>query len=160
NGKQGSQQGTQQGSEQDQQDNRQDRQDNRQSGRSGEQQREQVAQALDAVNRALENMRSASNGGNPQAGADAAHQAGRDLRQALQRIDQREPSRLDEELQRFAERANAMAGDQRRIEDELHEALAQDQRGSRPSPYGSIEQRQAQQLVQKKQQMAKDLTQL
>jgi hypothetical protein len=129
------------------------------NGQSGDRQRDQVAQALDSVNKALQNMRSANGNGNGDT-QEAAREASRNLRQALQRIDQQEPSRFDEELQGFADRAQRMASDQRRIEDELHDALAQDPRGSRAGPYGSIDQRRAQQLVQSKQQMAKDLTQL
>jgi hypothetical protein len=130
---------------------------------SGDRQREQVARALESVNRALQNMRSANGGGASGTGQDpagAAQAAGRELRQALQRIDQREPSHFDAELQKFANRAEQMAEEQRGIEDKLHEALGQDPRTSRNSPYGSIDQRRAQELVQSKQKMAEDLTTL
>jgi hypothetical protein len=143
-----------------------ERQGSERQRQESDRERQQLTRALESVNRALENMRSASGGtsgsasGSNQEQANAAQAAGRDLRQALQRIDQREPSRLDEELNRFADRAQQLADDQRRIEDDLHNALSQDPRASRGGSHGTIDTKRAQQLVQSKQKMSGELTDL
>jgi hypothetical protein len=89
----------------------------------------------------------------------AAEQASRNLRRALQQMDNQEPSRFDQALEQFADRSQQMLEEQRRIESELYEALSQ------PPPPGAngrggIDQKRAQDLVRSKQQMASDLTNL
>jgi len=144
--------------------------------------RQQLSQALESVNKALQDMQAASeqNGDQQQqqqqqqqqggqsgqsgqsqsdqsAQARAAQEASRNLRRALQQIDQPAQSGFDETLEQFADRGEQMLEQQRRIESDLYEALSQ------PQPTngrGTIDQRRAQQLVRQKQQMATDLTNL
>lgn len=132
------------------------------SGQSREQRnRNQLTQALESVNQALQDMQSAngSAGGDPQQAGQSAQQASRNLRRALQQIDQPEPSRFDETLEQFAQRGERMLEEQRRIESELYDSLAQSAQSSPgANSRGGIDQRRAQQLVRSKQQMANDLT--
>jgi hypothetical protein len=121
----------------------------------------ELAQALESVNRALEEMRAANEGAGEQGddAREAARKAGQNLRRALKDIDRPAPAGLDEELDQLADRTQELSGEQRRIESELYQALSQggaDQFGGR----GSLERRKAQELVESKQQLANDLSEL
>lgn len=123
----------------------------------------QVAQALESVNRALEDMQSANSGAqdDPERAQRSASNASRNLRQALRQIDRPETSTLDRTLDQFAARTQQLRSDQRKIENDLHDAIAEASRSSqRMSSRGAIDQRRAQQLAQSKQQMADQLTAL
>lgn len=134
------------------------------SGQS-QQDRSEIEQALESVNQALENMRAA----NDQAGAgasnssqsaeEASKNAGKNLRQALRKIDKPDTSRLDETLDKFADRSDALVQDQREVEDQLHKALTSGSLSSR-SGNGGLTQRNVRELVETKQRMANDLSQL
>lgn len=133
------------------------------SGQSHEREqrnRNQLTQALESVNQALQDMQSANGSvaGDPQQAGQSAQQASRNLRRALQQIDQPEPSRFDETLEQFAQRGERMLEEQRRIESELYDSLAQSAQSLPGNSRGGIDQRRAQQLVRSKQQMASDLT--
>lgn len=133
--------------------------------RGDERSRSEVARALDSVNKALEQMRSANAGAeqNADQSAQSAREAGRNLRQALQQMDRHEPSRLDEVLDQFADRTERMADEQRRIESDLYSALSEAGEAAsaqRMNGRAAIDQRRAQQLVRAKQQMSTDLTAL
>jgi hypothetical protein len=135
-----------------------------------ERERQQLSQALESVSKALKEMQAASDSKGSdqqqqqqqgQSGqseqARAAQEASRNLRRALQQIDQPDDSRFDETLEKFADRSEEMLNEQRRIESDLYEALSQ------PQPTngrGTIDQKRAQQLVRSKQQMATDLSNL
>jgi hypothetical protein len=145
--------------------------------------RQQLSQALESVNKALQEMQAANNsdssdqqqqpgqpnqssqpGQSGQSGqstqsqqAKAAQEASRNLRRALQQIDQPDASRFDETLEQFADRSEQMLDQQRHIESDLYEALSQPQPAN---GRGTIDQKRAQQLVRAKQQMATDLTNL
>jgi hypothetical protein len=132
---------------------------------SGGQQRSdrQVAQALESVNRALEDMRSANEGAeaDQEQATQSARNASRNLRQALRQIDRPKTSTLDDTLEEFAERTQRLAAEQRRVENELHDALSEASHSpARTGSRGSIDQQRAQQLVESKQQMANDLAAL
>ena len=111
-----------------------------------ERQREQLSQALESVNKALQDMqhpqtttaaasrnKASSRQGRAVGTAvrinspaqQAAEQASRNLRRALQQIDRPEPSHFDETLEKFADRSQQMLEEQRRVESELYEALSQ-----------------------------------
>jgi hypothetical protein len=132
---------------------------------SGRQQRSgsQVAQALESVNRALEDMQSASSGSanDPEQGTQSAREASRNLRQALRQIERPKASSLDQTLQQFADRTQQLGDEQRRVENELHDALTDASHSAeRMKGGGSIDPGRAQQLVESKQKMANDLTTL
>jgi hypothetical protein len=132
-------------------------------GRSGEsnQQRSEVEQALESVNQALENMRAANepSGGGASGSSQSARDASKNLRQALRQIDKPDNSRLDEALEKFANRSGALLEEQREIEDQLHKAVSSGDLSSRSSNRG-LTQRNVRELVETKQRMAADLSQL
>lgn len=141
------------------------------SGSSGQRgsnsdQRSELEQALRSVNQALENMRAAneSNGDESSKGSQSAHEASKNLRQALRQIDKPDASRLDETLEKFADRTDQMLQDQRRIESELYKSLSPGQAGNestfRSSGRGGLTQRDIKDLVESKQRMASDLSEL
>jgi hypothetical protein len=127
-----------------------------------EQREAELAQALESVNRALEEMRAAndrSGGGESDEARAAARKAGQNLRRALKDIDRPTPSGLDEALEQLADRTQELSDEQRRIESELYQALSQggpEQFGGR----GALDRRKAQELVQSKQQLASDVGEL
>ncbi|MDY0067416.1 MAG: hypothetical protein RBS02_13630 [Steroidobacteraceae bacterium] len=132
------------------------------SGEAGrERERRELQQALDSVNRALEDMRAANEraGGDQLQSAQSAAEAGQNLRRALSQIDSPTQSAgLDESLERLAQRTRALSNEQRRIESQLYRALQQsdDLAGSR----AAIERRTAERLVRSKQQLGADLSAL
>lgn len=132
-------------------------------GRNGEreQERREVEQALQSVNQALENMRAAndSSGGSSSNNAQSARDAGKNLRQALRQIDKPDDSKLDEALNKFADRSGELLEDQRRIEDNLHKALSSGELSMRGSRNG-LNQGSVRDLVEAKQRMASDLSEL
>ncbi|MFC4310116.1 hypothetical protein ACFPN2_13580 [Steroidobacter flavus] len=165
----------QQGSQQQQQANGSSRQG--QSGASGSssgskgkqssgnnpQERSEVEQALQSVNQALEEMRAANDSkgeGSPN-NAQSAKEASKHLRQALKQIDKPDSSRLDETLERFADRSGQMLEDQKRIENQLYKSLSQGNESTfRSSGRGGLSQREVKDLVEAKQRMASELSEL
>jgi hypothetical protein len=135
-------------------------------GRGGEsdQERSEIEQALESVNQALENMRAAndqSGGGgssSSQSAQEASKNASKNLRQALRQIDKPDNSRLDEALDKFADRSGALLEDQQEMEDQLHKALSSGDLSPRSSR--GLTQRNVRELVETKQRMASDLSQL
>jgi hypothetical protein len=83
------------------------------------------------------------------------------LRQALKQIDKPDSSRLDETLERFADRSGKMLEDQKRIENELYKSLSQGNESTfRSSGRGGLSQREVKDLVEAKQRMASELSEL
>jgi hypothetical protein len=78
----------------------------------------------------------------------------------LRQIDKPDNSRLDEALEKFAERSGALLEDQHRIEDELHKAVAPGGELSSRSSGPGLTARSVRDLVESKQKMASDLSQL
>lgn len=132
-------------------------------GRNGgsDQERSEVEQALESVNQALENMRAANDqsGGGSSSSSQSAQDASKNLRQALRQIDKPDNSRLDEALDKFANRSGALLEEQREIEDQLHKALTSGDLSSRSGNRG-LTQRNVRELVETKQRMASDLSDL
>lgn len=122
----------------------------------------EVQKALQSVNQALENMRAANDPADESSKpSQSARDATRNLRQALRQIDKPDTSRLDETLDKFADRGAQMLGEQRRFEDELHKALSQGADAStRSGGRGGIGQRHVKDLVESKQRMAEELSAL
>src|SRR5690606_1997012 len=112
------------------------------------------------------NMRSGSQqrDHDPSRGWQWAQQASKNLRQALRQIDKPDGSRLDEALEQFADRTGEMLRDQQRIEQELYKALSQSGQGNESSfRFGgrsNIGQREIRDLVEAKQRMASELSEL
>ncbi|HEY0942375.1 MAG TPA: hypothetical protein VGE08_19945 [Steroidobacter sp.] len=143
-----------------------------QRGSNTDQQRSELEQALQSVNQALENMRAAnqergdSSAKDSQSskGSQSAQQASKNLRQALRQIDKPNASRLNEALEQFAERTGEILKDQQRIEQELYKALAQSGQGNESSfRFGgraNLGQREIRDLVEAKQRMASELSEL
>ncbi|HEX2492941.1 MAG TPA: hypothetical protein VHK24_04135 [Steroidobacter sp.] len=120
-----------------------------------------VGQALESINRALDDMRAANErSGRDQTSFDeAAREAGRSLRQALKEIDRpaAPAASLAEVLDQLAGRAQRIGEDQRRMASDLYEALSQigaDQFGGR----GFLDRRKVKDLVEAKQKMSEELT--
>ena len=130
------------------------------SGESSDQERSEVEQALESVNKALENMKAANDqsGGGASGSSQSAQNASKNLRQALRQIDKPDNSRLDEALEKFAERSGSLLEEQRGVEDQLHKALTSGELSSRSSR--GLTQRNVRELVETKQRMASDLSQL
>jgi hypothetical protein len=132
------------------------------SSDSNAQERSEVEQALQSVEQALEQMRAANQSqGENASSAQSAKEASKHLRQALKQIDKPDGSRLDETLERFADRSGQMLEDQRRIESELYKAMSQGNESTfRSSGRGGLNQRQVKDLVEAKQRMASELSEL
>lgn len=132
------------------------------SGGSSSQERSEVEQALQSVNNALEDMRAANQSqGEDASSAQSAKEASKHLRQALKQIDKPDTSRLDEALERFADRSGKMLEDQRRVESELYKSLSQGNESTfRSSGRGGLSQREIKELVEAKQRMASELSEL
>lgn len=133
------------------------------SGASESRDRAEIEQALKSVNQALDEMRAAneSEGEGSPNGAQSAKEASKHLRQALKQIDKPDSSRLDEALDRFADRSGQMLEDQRRIESELYKSLSQGTESAfRSSGRGGLSQREVKDLVEAKQRMASELSEL
>lgn len=132
-------------------------------GRTGEssQERNEIEQALESVNQALENMKAANDpsAGGSSSSSQSAKDAGKNLRQALRQIDKPDNSRLDETLEKFADRSGTLLEEQREIEDQLHKALSSGDLSARSGSRG-LTQRNVRELVETKQRMASDLSQL
>ncbi len=138
---------------------------------SSSQQRSELEQALKSVNQALENMQAANQSNGERvvprfavfqrfavgagSGQEFAPGAATD-RQA------RQSSQLDETLEQFADRTGEMLEDQQRIENELYKSLSQGGNDStfRFSGRGNLSQRNVKELVETKQRMASDLSEL
>lgn len=130
---------------------------------SSSQERSEVEQALQSVEQALEQMRAANQPqGENSSNAQSAQEASKHLRQALKQIDKPDSSHLDEKLDRFADRSGEMLEQQRRIESELYKAMSSQGNDStfRSSGRGGLSQREIKDLVESKQRMASDLSEL
>ncbi|WP_129641598.1 DUF4175 family protein [Peristeroidobacter agariperforans] len=129
---------------------------------SNAQERSEVEQALQSVEQALEQMRAANQSqGENEANAQSAKEASKHLRQALKQIDRPDGSRLDETLERFADRSGQMLDDQRRIEGELYKSMSQGTESTfRSSGRGGLSQREVKDLVEAKQRLASELSEL
>lgn len=123
--------------------------------------RSEVEQALNSVNQALQNMQAANDSAAEEASksSQSARDAGKNLRQALRQIDKPDDSRLDEALEKFADRTDELLETQRNVGDELNKALSQGSESvSRQSGRGGISQRSVKDLVESKQRMAAELS--
>lgn len=128
---------------------------------SSEQQRAELQRALQSVNEALENMKAANSQANGQPGnPQAARDAGKNLRQALRQIDKPDDSRLDQSLEKFADRTGELLNDQRRVENDLTRALSQSGGPFRSGMRGGMNPDTARDLVEEKQRMASELSSL
>ena len=124
---------------------------------SNSQERSEVERALQSVNQALDEMRAA----NEPEHERSAQEASKHLRQALKQIDKPDSSRLDETLERFADRGGKMLEDQRRIESQLYKSMSQGTESTfRSSGRGGLSQREIKDLVEAKQRMASELAEL
>lgn len=132
------------------------------SSGSNSQERSEVEQALRSVEQALQEMRAANQSqGEGSSNAQSAKEASKHLRQALKQIDKPDGSRLDETLERFADRSGQMLDDQRRIESELYKAMSQGSESTfRSSGRGGLSQREVKDLVEAKQRLASELSEL
>ncbi len=132
-------------------------------GSDTDKERNEVQKALQSVNQALENMQAANDPAADESSksSQSARDASKNLRQALRQIDKPDTSRLDETLDKFADRGAEMLEEQRRVEDELHKALSQGADSStRSGGRGGISQRNVKDLVESKQRMAEELSAL
>jgi hypothetical protein len=134
----------------------------KQSSGNNSQERSEVEQALQSVNQALDDMRAANESkGEGSPNNESAREASKHLRQALKQIDKPDSSRLDETLERFADRSGRMLEDQKRIENELYKSLSQGNESTfRSSGRGGLSQREVKDLVEAKQRMASELSEL
>jgi hypothetical protein len=136
---------------------------NRSDQNRSDQERSEVEQALQSVKQALENMQAANNSaaGESSSSSQSAREAGKNLRQALRQIDKPEPSRLDEAINKFADRTDQMLDDQRRVENELHNALSPGANSPlRSGSRSGINANNVKDLVEAKQRMAAELSTL
>lgn len=134
-----------------------------QRGSNPEQQRSEVEQALQSVNQALQEMKASneSNGDDASSkGSPSAQQASQHLRQALRQIDKPDPYRLDQTLQKFADRSGQMLEQQRRIEEQLYKATQGADNTFRFNSRGGLNQSDTKDVVEAKQRMAEDLSKL
>ena len=121
------------------------------AGRSGD------SQATQSMQAALENMRKAneSAGDNPQNLQRSAAEAGRNLREALANVDRPREESLAQQAEQLAQRASKLSEQQQHVEAELYQALGQAMNSVRDR--GQLNVKQAQRLIDAKQQMATDL---
>jgi hypothetical protein len=104
---------------------------------------------------ALEEMRRASESSDTQDTQRSAKEAGRSLRKALQTIDQPREESLAQALEQMADRTSKLSSQQQRVESELYQALGEAMNSARNR--GQLPARQAQKLIETKQQMADEL---
>jgi hypothetical protein len=132
--------------------------------------------ALQALDRALDQMRLANSQSTPEAAPQSssqaspsnggqqlnpAEQAGRTLREAIQRLEVPRAAGIGQALEQLSQRAGDLAREQRNIEDELHESLQAAAANARMrGRAGAIDPERAQRLVERKQSMAEQLEQL
>lgn len=147
----------------------------------------QVANALEQLQRALDDMRAASgepdgprereHGSNDgsqaregaaggvaddrrSASARSAEQAVRSLRQAVEQLDRPRESQLADELEEFAARAGQLAERQRQVEQDLHDALSETPMSRFGARGADIDRERAQALTEAKQAMAGEVADL
>lgn len=119
--------------------------------------------ALESVDEALAKMQAANteqqDSGESQTGS--AREASQKLREAVKQLDRPRAAGLDKALEQLADRAGELAGEQRRIESDLYEAMRESGQAAPVStPRSSIDPARAQSLVESKQQLADQLAQL
>lgn len=131
-----------------------------QSGRQAGQRSEGQAQnALNSLENALDDMRAANQQNRPDDATRSAREASENLNRALQQMDRpQESGSLDKDLERFADRAQALSDTQREIESSLNRALNEAQAAGRRR--GAIDSRSAATIAAEKQQMANELESL
>jgi len=159
NGQRSQQSGQQSGQPSGQQSGQQSGQSQSNQPQSGQPSAAEINAALDAVNKALGDMRKAENAQRNSGGdQEAAEQASRNLRQALNRIgESKADGPLSDKVKQFADRAQRMAKEQRRVEEELQ--AAQSERGPLSATEGrrGIERAQAQSMIESKQKVLNEL---
>lgn len=134
-----------------QQQNGRQQNDQQQSGSQG-----QVQNALNSLQNALEDMRAANQQNQTDEATRAAREASENLNRALKEMDRpKEGGKLDQELERFADRTQDLSDQQREVESDLNKALNDAQAAGRRR--GVIDPRSAAEIAAQKQQMASDL---
>jgi len=134
-----------------------------QQGQGGGQQSEsqrRLANTTESVKRALDEMRRAgsNNANDPEAAAQSAREASRNLKQALRTIDApQQGGSLAQALEDMKQRADRMARDQREAESQLYE-LATALRGK--NGIGGVDQKQLESLADTKSNMADEVGEL
>jgi hypothetical protein len=122
----------------------------------GSQSERRLANATEAMKKALEEMRQAGNNGNdPEAAARAAREASRNLQQALRGIDRPQDNALADSLEEMQRRSQRMARDQQQNESALYEAVA----AVRQQP-GRVDPKQLESLVDSKRNLAEEVAEL
>lgn len=137
---------------------RQDEQSERErTERTGEsQQRNASAQAMESMRQALENMRSANeSSAQSDDSRQAARDASRNLRQALDKMNQPQGGGMAQALDEMAERAGKLSDQQNRVEGELYSALSDAMNSARER--GQLAPSKAQKLIETKQRMAEEV---
>ena len=149
------------------------RESSKQNGsQSGDQSGEQrsannsASEALNQVESALKNMQGAAGGssanGGGQQGERSAQEASRDLRQALQKIEKGRRDGMSNSFDDLARRAQSLVDEQKRGEDELHEALtrAQAPGANGERRFGGLDWERAEALAESKRNLQAELQSL
>ena len=127
------------------------------SGQQSESQR-RLATTTESVKRALDEMRRAgnANGNDPEAAAQSAREASRNLKQALRSIDTPQGNALAQSLEDMQQRAQRMARDQQKAESELYDMAA----ALRQKGVAGIDPKQLESLIDTKRNMADEVAEL
>ncbi|HEY6643171.1 hypothetical protein [Povalibacter sp.] len=134
----------------------------RQSGQSGQagqsgQSGSPAQSALDSMRSALDDMRAANVGNDDEKqSASRSAEAARNLRRALEGMQQPRGKSLNEALEHLADRANRLVDEQRKVEADLYDALG-DAMGS-SQQRGQLAPERVRKLVDSKQRMAADVS--
>jgi hypothetical protein len=113
------------------------------------------SQATQSIRSALEEMRKAGGSSDSQDTQRSAKEAGRNLRKALETINQPQEESLAQAVEQMADRTGKLSSQQQRVESELYQALGEAMNSVRDR--GQLPSRQAQKLIETKQQMADEL---
>jgi hypothetical protein len=128
----------------------------RQSKQSGQRSGSEVQNALSSLQNALDDMRAANQQNRSDDATRAAREASENLNRALKQMDRpKEGGKLDQALERFADRTQELSEQQSGIESSLNKALNDAQAAGRRR--GVIDPRSAAEIAAEKQQMASDL---
>ncbi len=108
--------------------------------------------ALQSMREALDEMRAANSDSDPR----SAQEASRNLRRALDQLEQQpRGDSMADEVDRLADRAQKLVGEQRSVEAELYDALGDAMGSARQR--GQLQPARSQRLVERKQQMADEV---
>ncbi|MBB6093191.1 Tfp pilus assembly protein PilE [Povalibacter uvarum] len=108
--------------------------------------------ALQSMREALDEMRAANRDSDPR----SAQEASRNLRRALDQLEQQpRGDSMADEVDRLADRAQKLVGEQRSVEAELYDALGDAMGSARQR--GQLQPARSQRLVERKQQMADEV---